>query len=70
MQNLILKKYNTLIDENKIEEQTRVARAALDLAKRVLGDGKIIPLAILENLIPNHIVGRNSRHVTIAISGF
>jgi hypothetical protein len=70
LQNLILNKYNTLIDENKIEEQTTVARAALDLAKRVLGDGKKIPLTILENLIPNHIVGRESRHVTIAISGF
>lgn len=67
---MILNKYNTLIDENKIEEQTRVARGALDLAKRVLGDGKIIPLAILESLIPNQIVGRESRHVTIAISGF
>ena len=27
-------------------------------------------MAILENLIPDHIVGRESRHVTIAISGF
>jgi len=70
LQNLILNKYNPLIDENKVEEQTTVARAALDLAKRVLGDGKKIPLTILENLIPNHIVGRESRHVTIAISGF
>jgi len=70
LQNSLLPKYQKLMDENQIGEQTRLARDALDLAKRVLGDGKRLPLAVLENLIPNHWAGRDARHVTIAISGF
>lgn len=63
-----------ITDSASATEQLNQAKKALNKAKFLLKGRKEmnqLPLAMLENLVPSEQkVTRNSRHVTIVISGF